>query len=643
MKRFYITLILFLFCGISLFSQTDNQHIKFEFFPEKLQVKAGEEVNVLLWMKIDKGWHTYPIHEQMGSTPTEFFVKEEGTFELISKIYAKNPKVKFDSTFESEVEYYKGKANFILVLKALKDIDFSTENYSMSVKVQQCDDETCVDGVFISPILPEVATIPADMINGMREYVVTYDPDYGYPMATFETEEAVSEVVEEKEEAEAVVEDDSKEKKGFWGMILVALFNGLVAIFMPCVFPMIPITVSFFLKRSEDGGNGMRDAIVYAFSIVATFTIFGGIIAVAMKVFNVDLLSVVSTPVFNIIIVGIFIFFGLSLFGAYEIQAPAGLTNKLDAKSRNSKGILSVVLMAIVFALASFSCTGPFISAALVTAIEQGSWVSPLISMACFSAVLASPFFFLALSPGLLNKTKAGAWMNNIKIVMGFIVIAFSTKYLTVALVGWGIEIPRNLIMAIYASCGLIVTLYVLGVWRSKHDAPVDSLGYPRILFALAFALLTFYFVSGFGGQSMGFFEGMLPARSATSMTVAGTLSSSIDWGHNYEEALVKAKEEGKNVFVDFTGVSCTNCKKMEGDIFPRPAVIEGIKQYVAIKLYTDKRGDEYKANKELRNNTFHSYANPLYVIVTPEGEEIARINYSSEEDFLDFLTKGTK
>ncbi len=649
MKRFIILLSLFMISTMSLLADGINgktQHVHLDAYPDKIQVSAGEEVSILVDMKIDKHWWTYPVSEQMGSTPTEFTVITEGVLENPYKIFSKVPKVKVDPVFESEVEYFKRKAKFVLVMKAIRDIDFSAETIELNCKIQQCDSTTCLDGNIKFTVTPEATPVAPELLEKFRKYDVTYDPEMGYPIATFEKVDTPKEEVKEDKsnvsEAPTAAEEESK---GLWSVIVMAMFNGLISIFMPCVFPMIPITVSFFLARSKDGGNGLRDAITYALGIIAVFTLFGALVAVMLKVFNIDILQGVNSPWFNSAIVIIFGAFGLSLLGAFEIQAPTSLTNKIDSKSRSSKGIGSVLLMSVVFALASFSCTGPFISTALVSALEHGSWVDPIVSMIAFSAVLASPFFFLALAPKALDKMQAGAWMNNIKIVLGFIVILMMTKYLNAALGAWVGELPRNAIMALYAGVSLLITLYILGVWRSKHDAPVDSLGTTRIIFAMVFAFTTFYFVAGLSGMSMGFLEGYFPSRSANTAVVSGGSNSAvISWEHDYAASLEKAKAEGKNVFVDFTGISCTNCKKMEGDMFPRATVIAGINEMVPVKLYTDKRGEEYEKNKELRIKKFHSMANPLYVIVTPEGEEIARMNYTSDEkEFTDFLAKGKK
>jgi len=607
--------------------------------PNKLLVKAGETVDILVKINVDKKYYTYALEtqlnkDQIGPTPTEITIQPAESFEPINTIFAKEPKVKPDEGFEMDIKYYKDEAYFVLKLVATKDIDFSKDSIFASMYAQTCDHSQCFPPEeFKSVVSGNVVEINDEIYSHCLEYSVEIVE--GYPVATLKNG------TNKQNEVESSKTKVKQESKGsLLDLILRALANGILSLFMPCVFPMIPITVSFFTKRSENNkGKGLADAITYALGIVGTFTVFGLLVSVIFGATGMQ--DMVSNPWFNIFVVAIFIFFGLSLLGAYEIQVPTSITNKLDAKSRQGNGMFSVILMSATFSLASFSCTGPFIADALV-ASAGGDWFYPMISMIAFSAALAFPFFFLALFPAAMSKMpRAGAWMNSIKIVLGLVVVSLATKYLHSALLGWGTGLERNFVLAIYAGVGLLITLYILGVFKTPHDAPVNGIAYLRLLFALLFATLTFYMISGFTGGSLGFMEGMLPAREITSTSV----NAADDWLHSYDEAIAKAKETNKNVFLDFTGQNCTNCKKMDGDMFPRPAVAEAMSKMVKVKLYTDIRNDaESNKNKKMQLEQFGTVALPTYIIINPDGKEIARISYtSSEDEFLNFLNKGAK
>lgn len=644
MKKVLLLLTLFFISFIAINAQ--DKHVKLEVSAEKTVIKSGEETRLLVNMTIDEHWYTYAINAQLnkegiGPQATEFSIKPDDAFEKIAKIYAQKPKSKKDEGFQMDILHYKEKAYFIIKVQAKKDIDFGKDKIDLVAYLQQCDATKCLPGEeFTATISKQPAKISEDMLKSTIEYSITYDGS-GYPVATSKESLKAEDKTKTSEKAEI-----KEEKSGgsIWSMIIRALGDGILSIFMPCVFPMIPITVSFFTKRSESTkgkGRGMRDAVAYALGIVGSFTLFGLLVSLIFGAAGMQ--DLVSSPWFNFFVVGIFLFFGLSLLGAYEIQVPTKLTNKIDAKSRNTSGLTSVFLMSATFALASFSCTGPFIADSLVAA-AHGSWFYPMIAMMCFSAALAFPFFFLALFPAALNKMpSAGAWMNNIKIVLGFVVLAIATKYLNNALQVWGMDLSRGFVLSIYTACCLLITLYILGVFKTKMDAPVESVGTMRILFAVIFATMTIFIFSGFFGGSLGFLEGMLPARTLTE--ISSVNGQNVEWLHNYDEAIAKAKEEEKNVFLDFTGMNCTNCKKMDGDMFPRPAVQEALNKMVKVKLYTDKRNDpESERYKKMQIDVYGTVALPTYIIITPEGKELGRISYTnSESEFLEFLAKGAK
>ncbi|MCK5742103.1 MAG: thioredoxin family protein, partial [Chlorobi bacterium] len=338
---------------------------------------------------------------------------------------------------------------------------------------------------------------------------------------------------------------------------------------------MIPITVSFFAQRAEGnkGGSGLKDATAYALGIIAFFTGLGFIFSLIFGPAGIQ--EFAKNPWVYLFIGGIFIMFTFNLLGAFEIQMPTGMMNKLNKKSQTGKGIAAVLIMSLTFSLASFSCTGPFVGAVLMSA-SQGEWFYPIIGMLSFSTVLAAPFFLLALFPAALTSMpRAGAWMNNIKIVMAFIVLPTSLYFISNAFVDFGIGfLTREVFLSIAAMCMLMNFLYLLGVFKTDMDASVQHLSVTRMFLALVFGALTLFLMSGLFGRQLGELETFLP-QSETSVAVAGGTASHAEWLTNYDEALVKAKAENKPIFIDFTGKKCTNCKKMERTIFPQAMIAE--------------------------------------------------------------------
>jgi thiol:disulfide interchange protein len=339
--------------------------------------------------------------------------------------------------------------------------------------------------------------------------------------------------------------------------------------------------------------------------------------------------------------------FGLSLFGAYEIMIPTGILNKLNAKSQSGDGIGSVILMGLTFSLASFSCTGPLVAAALGSA-SGGEFFYPIISMLAFSTVLAAPFFLLALFPALLAKMpKSGGWMNNLKVVMGFIVVSTSLYFINNALVQWEIEIfTREAFLAIFVATFLLISLYIIGVFKFELDSPVNHISTPRILFAMVFFTMTFYLFTGLFGNRLGELETFLPQTGSSLMINSSTVSGEKEvWYEDYQTALTEAKKQNKPLFIDFTGKSCTNCKKMDIKVFPDKEVQSRLSGMVKVKLYTDRAGNpQDMKNREFQQQKFNSIELPLYVILNPDESVVAsKVATYDIKEFVKFLDMGVK
>lgn len=669
MKRFYaifISIAVFAALSSAAYAQLGDT-LRMQAFADKAKVAKGERFEVELTLKFKKPWYTYSLKEQLdkyglvGPHQTKLFFLPEGALKIADDFKPPKPKSKYDIAYEVDIEYYPGTTVFRIPVIAQKDLNVEGANLQAVANIQVCSDVVCLPAEdykttikFKAPEKPVEEETAVEESVELEEEETAEEVDTASSAAASESIEQSA--VEDSSPAPAVAENkDTPEKKqrtkSIWETIILGMFAGLVSLTMPCVFPMIPITVSFFTNRAGKGSGGaLRDAIAYALGIIGAFTAIGVLLSLIIGVVTGgegDVASVMKNPWAYLFITGIFVFFALSLLGAYEIQMPTGLMNKLNAKSQSGQGIGSVLLMGLTFSMASFSCTGPIVGAALAEA-ATGSWVHPTISMLSFSTVLATPFFFLALFPKALESMpRAGAWMNNIKVVMGFIVIMFSAYYLNNALVQWGAEIPRGLFVSIWITGSLLVTTYVLGFWKTSHDADVQGVGPMRIIFSLIFGTFTIYLISGLFGSSLGELETFLPQPETTAVTAAAAgqpASHSLEWMTDYEKAKALAAAENKPMFIDFTGISCTNCKKMERLIFPKPKISSALDKYVLVKLYTDKPGQEYEMNKQMQKARFNTVAQPLYVLQSPSEEVFATSGAVFNEDkFREFLDKGLK
>jgi thiol:disulfide interchange protein len=660
---FWIISTLLIFNAIFV-KAADDKHFKSIAKPSKLIVKAGEEFAIQLTVTVDKGWHIYELNKKLaddyvGPILTEISFNPNNFFKLEGKIKATPPKIKYDSAFSMRIGTYYGQAVFEIPLRASKDIDFNSSKIQIVLYTQQCTETSCLPPtdfkiniskeIFIS----ETGLNPTESVQSSATATTVKDEK-----SIQTTQKAtVGSQVQKTESQEQSIE---MQKRGFWSYIWFAMLQGALSLLTPCVFPMIPITVSFFTKRSEKKkSKGLVDSLVYALGIMFTFTGIGVIFAGIYGPSGIQDLA--TNPWLNLGIATIFIVFALNLFGAFEIQLPTSLLNKLNSKSQGS-GIISVLLMGLTFSLTSFTCTVPFVGTTLVS-VGSGEWFYPIAGMLAFSAVFAAPFFLLALFPSALNKVpRAGGWMNNIKVVMGFLEIAAAIKFLSNAdLVWmWGV-LPRELFLSIWLACTVMIILYILGVFRLHHDAPVDSIGTPRVVFAVIFAAITFYLLIGLNGKPLGELDAFLPppnynelmSTKESGSTTAGTSNSTsaksisaseeeLIWMDNYQDALKLAKEKKKMIFIDFTGYTCTNCRWMELNMFSKKEIRSYLENMILVRLYTDRRNEPYQSNKNFQKNRFNSIELPLYVIYTPEEKLIGTKAFTRDvTEFLGFLKKG--
>jgi thiol:disulfide interchange protein DsbD len=429
---------------------------------------------------------------------------------------------------------------------------------------------------------------------------------------------------------------------------------GALALLTPCVFPMIPITVSFFTKReAATRFQSVRDALIYSFGIIFTFTGLGILLALIFGASGINQFA--ANPWMNILIAVVFIVFALNLFGLFEIVVPSGILTKLTIASGSGQGIASLLLMGLTFTLTSFTCTVPFVGTVMVAAAKGEIWWS-IVGMLAFSSVFALPFFLLALFPSWLKSMpKSGGWLNSVKVVMGFLEFAAAMKFLSNVDLIWGLGIlSRDLFLSFWVGIGILITTYLLGKFLLPHDSKLEKVGVFRMMWSMFFLGISIYIFTGLNDKPLGELDAFLPPMnysetiSAASLGDAGTMGGTknvdnVTWYSDYAEALKVAKAESKPIFIDFTGFACTNCRWMESNIFPRRDVQEMFKEFVLVRLYTDGSGKVYDRNRVFQESRFGTVALPLYVTMSSDDEQLTTFPGLTRkpEEFLRFLRDG--
>jgi thiol:disulfide interchange protein DsbD len=413
---------------------------------------------------------------------------------------------------------------------------------------------------------------------------------------------------------------------------------------------MIPITVSYFTNHSsQNRTKSVKLASVYSLGIIATFTILGMLLAIFVGAAGINLFA--ANPYVNLLITGIFLFFAFNLFGAYEITIPTGILTKLDNLTRSQEGegsgIIGALLMGLTFTLTSFTCTSPFVGTILVSA-AGGDWQMPLLGMLAFSTVFALPFFVLALVPQYVSSLpRAGGWMNSIKVAMGFLEVAAAMKFLSnVDLVwNWGI-FTRPVVLAIWIAIGVVLAIYLLGKFQLPHDTKPERIGAFRVMSAVISLAISFYLLTGLFGARLGELESFLPPDLENSSRgfFGNSNREELTWIDNdLEKAIEQARIENKRVFIDFTGYTCTNCRWMEANVFPKKEVEAEMSKFVLARLYTDGDGEIYERQQQFQEQTFKTVALPFYAILDGDGKTVSTFPGLTRNvpEFVDFLRKA--
>jgi thiol:disulfide interchange protein DsbD len=585
--------------------------------------RAGEVVNIIVTAKMDAEWKIYALRNQ-GEGPIATRVVATGTVVKTSGMVLEDePIEKYDDGFLTNTRTHQGGAVFTAPVLLKSDLAPGTYDLSVNVLFQVCNASLCY------PPKEEVLSVSVTVEPGIAR-------DDHTEMVT------VSSVFDES----GNISLDAAIDEGFFSFVILAFSMGLLALLTPCVFPMIPITVSFFTHQGETGeGKPINNAIIYTLGIIATFSILGFILALTLGASGANQLA--ANPWVNIFIAALFIYFALSLFGMYEIELPSAL-RQYSLKQEGRGGVVGTLFMAVTFTLTSFTCTVQFVGLLLVAA-SQGQWFWPMIGMVVFSAAFAFPFFFLALFPQYLAKMpKSGSWLNSVKVVMGFLELAAAFKFIsnTDLVWGWGF-FSHNTVLAVWAVLMLLTGIYLLGKIQLPHDSPLASISVPRLMLSTAFLTFGLYLTSGLFGQKIhGLIYSYLPpiveGESGAVRTNGASMAEEFNWYRNLDEGLAEARATGKSVFIDFTGYTCTNCRWMEANIFTKTEVKHRFGEMILVQLYTDG-GPNHDENQQYEIDRFGTAALPFYVILSPNDDVITTFPgmTRSLDDFLDFLDKG--
>ena len=586
-------------------------------------VRAGEVVNIIVKAEMDAEWKIYALRDQgEGPIATRVVVTGE-IIEASGLVREDEPVKKYDDGFLTTTRTHQGGAIFKAPILVKSDLSPGKYNLSVNVLFQVCNASLCY------PPKEEVLTITVTVEGGTAR-------DDRTDMVL------VTEVFDDF----GNINLDAAIDEGFFSFVILAFSMGLLALLTPCVFPMIPITVSFFTHQGETGeGKPITNAIIYTLGIIATFSILGIILALTLGASGANQLA--ANPWVNIFIAALFIYFALSLFGMYEIELPSAL-RQYSLKQEGRGGVMGTLFMAVTFTLTSFTCTVQFVGLLLVAA-SQGQWFWPMIGMVVFSAAFALPFFFLALFPQYLAKMpKSGSWLNSVKVVMGFLELAAAFKFIsnTDLVWGWGF-FSHNTVLAVWAVLMLLTGIYLLGKIQLPHDSPIASISVPRLMLSTAFLTFGLYLTSGLFGQKIhGLIYSYLPpiveSESGAVRTNGASIAEEFNWYRNLDEGLVKARATGKSVFIDFTGYTCTNCRWMEANTFTKTEVKHRFGEMILVQLYTDG-GPNHRENQQYEIDRFGTAALPFYVILSPNDDIITTFPgmTRSLDDFLDFLDKG--
>ncbi len=628
MRKPFLPLLILLALSTAVLAQDDPTRWSLSSDGKGGAIRTGDTIRADLKVVLDAGWKLYATDQpQGGPYATKITAVEGRPFEISGSVESPKPTVKPDPLFIGldgkalVTKFFTETATFRVPLRATAEA--AVDDVAIDVRFQVCNDTICLPARTV-----RVTSTGAEVIKNI-----------------FSAPQPESSPATNNER----ISTNNQQPTDLWPFIWLAITLGALSLLTPCVFPMIPITVSYFTNHAAGNrAKSVKLALIYSLGIIATFTLLGMLLAIFVGAAGINLFA--ANPWINLLITAIFLLFAFNLFGAYEITIPTGILTKLDSVTRSKEGegsgVVGALLMGLTFTLTSFTCTSPFVGTILVSA-SQGEWQMPLVGMLAFSTIFALPFFVLALAPQLVSHMpRAGGWMNSVKVAMGFLEVAAAMKFISnVDLVWkWGI-FTRDVVLAVWIAIGVVLALYLLGKFQLSHDSKPERLGALRMFSAVVTLAVTFYLLTGLFGAKLGELESFLPpelGRSAARPLGAG--DDEPKWMVNdYEGALAKAKAENKSVLVDFTGYTCTNCRWMEANIFPKKEVAAELQRFILVQLYTDGEGEIYERQQRMEQDMFGTVALPFYAIMNGDGRPVATFAGLTRNtaEFVEFLKKG--
>ena len=660
-------------------------------FTSKLEMLSGDEAQIVFAAKIDNGWHVYSTGLGNDGPISATFnpVKMDGVKTVGSLTHKGKEISQFDNMFGMKLRYFEGSVTFIQKIKFTKP-EYSIDCY---LEFGACNDETCLPPTQVS--LTKSGKSPAISKDAAKEAAAKEAPakeaaapsesapvpgtsasgsdalaaDTAAPADTAAAAPDAAAVNTPATDAAALwspviselkTYEDAPTDSSLFYIFFAGFVGGFLALLTPCVWPIIPMTVSFFLKRNKERSKAIREAVTYGISIVVIYVVLG---LVVTMLFGASALNALSTnAIFNIFFCLLLVVFAASFFGAFEITLPSSWSNKIDAKSENTSGMLSIFLMAFTLTLVSFSCTGPIIGFLLVAVSTQGSILAPTIGMLGFAIALAIPFTLFAMFPSLLKSApKSGGWMNVVKVVLGFIELAFALKFLSVADLAYGWHIlDRETFLALWIVIFGLLGIYLLGWLKFPHDDEGNRTNVPQFFLAMISLAFAIYMIPGLWGAPLKAISAFAPPMNTQDFNL---YKASVEAKyHDYEAGMAAAKAEGKPVMIDFTGFGCVNCRKMEAAVWTDPKVADMLNEkYVLISLYVDDKtplpepitvtengqqrtlrtvGDKWSYLQRVK---FGANTQPFYVLIDNEGKPLAG-SRSYDEDinaYIDYLQLG--
>ena len=673
MKKTLSVLVLLVASVCAMAQMADPVH-----FTSKLVMLGGDEAQIEFSAKIDNGWHVYSTGlGNDGPISATFNASKMDGVKTVGGLTHKGKEIsQFDNMFGMKLRYFEGSVTFIQKIK------FTKPQYSINCYLEYgaCNDETCMPPTSVDFIksgnAPAVAKdAAADKADNAADNAAATASEEGATAEEGATVNGDSVAI-----AVNVAAPDSATTATLWQPVIndlkayeaaptdssllyiffAGLIGGFLALLTPCVWPIIPMTVSFFLKRNKERSKAIREAVTYGISIVVIYVVLGLVVTL---LFGASALNALSTnAVFNIFFCLLLVVFAASFFGAFEITLPSSWSNKIDAKSENTSGMLSIFLMAFTLTLVSFSCTGPIIGFLLVAVSTQGSILAPTIGMLGFAIALAIPFTLFAMFPSLLKSApKSGGWMNVVKVVLGFIELAFALKFLSVADLAYGWHIlDRETFLALWIVIFGLLGVYLLGWLKFPHDDEGNRTNVPQFFLAMISLAFAIYMIPGLWGAPLKAISAFAPPMNTQDFNL---YKASVEAKyHDYEAGMAAAKAEGKPVMIDFTGFGCVNCRKMEAAVWTDPKVANMLNEkYVLISLYVDDKtpldepitvtengqqrtlrtvGDKWSYLQRVK---FGANTQPFYVLIDNEGKPLAG-SRSYDEDinaYIDYLQTG--